>query len=161
MITRKKSSKDGKSVPQDWVEGVSQLLNETYETVCKKNQKYFDVYGRVYPQEFLVVVSFLSETDPNLLPVTLFLSCDEDQLKTKDKVKETQNNYIELIGLFFDEIFADPEWDQFEPNWQEVSHKHQNYFFKISRENIILTIKADELLGENFEDAELDDEELL
>ncbi len=161
MMTRRKSSKNGKSIPQDWVEGVSKLLNDTYKTTCKKTGRYFDVYGQIFPEELLLVVSYVSETDPNLAPITLFLSCEPEHLATKEKVKETQNSFIELAGLFFDEIFADADWDNFEPNWQEVTHKHQNYFYKLSRENIILTLKANELLGEDFEDEERSEDDLI
>lgn len=154
MLARKKTSKQGKNLPQDWQESLSRLLNETYKTECKQNGRYFDVYGQIYGEELLLVVSYLSEKDEYLSPVTLFLSCEPDQMANEEKVKETQNNFIELVGLFFDEIFADSEWDEFEPTWQEVTHKHQNYFYKLSRENINLTLEADKLLGPEFEDLE-------
>jgi hypothetical protein len=56
-----------------------------------------------------------------------------------------------VVGLFFDEIFSNEEWDEFEPNWQEVSYKHETYFFKLSRENINLTLEANRLLGPDFD----------
>lgn len=155
MLARKNTSrKNGKVIPLDWAEGLNRLLNETYSKECKQNGRYFDVYGQIFPEELLVVVSYLSEKDECLAPITLFLSCEPDQMATEEKVKETQQNYIELIGLFFDEIFAEEEWNEFEPNWQEVTQKHQNYFYKITRENINLSIEADKLLGEDFLDEE-------
>jgi hypothetical protein len=154
MLARKKTSKNGKPIPQDWSEGVARLLNETYKVECKQNGRYFDVYGQVFPEELLCVVSYLSEKDEYLAPVTLFLSCEPDQIQNENKVKETQKNFIDLAGLFFDEIFSSEEWDEFEPNWQEVTHKNQNYFYKISRENINATLEADKLLGPDFEDVE-------
>lgn len=157
MLARKKSSKSGTVLPTEWVESLNRLLNETYQSECKKNGRYFDVYGQVYPEELLLVVSYLSEKDEYLAPVTLFLSSEPDQIADEEKVKETQKNFIDIVGLFFDEIFADEEWDNFEPTWQEVTHKHQNYFYKLSRENINATLEANRLLGEGFEDIEFDD----
>lgn len=151
MLARKKSSKMGKTLPQDWLESLSRLLNETYKSECKLNGRYFDVYGQVYPEELLLVVSYLSEQDEYLAPVTLFLSSEPEQIQNEEKVKETQKNFIDLVGLFFDEIFADPDWNDFESNWQEVSHKNQNYFYKITRENINATLEANRLLGENLD----------
>ncbi len=90
--------------------------------------------------------------------MTLFLSSEPDQIAIEEKVKETQKNFIDLVGLFFDEIFADGEWNEFEANWQEVTHKNQNYFYKISRENISATLEANKLLGPDFEDIDLDEE---
>jgi hypothetical protein len=151
MLARKKTSKNGQIIPLDWSEGVARLLNETYKTECKQNGRYFDVYGQVYDGELLVVVSYLSENDEYLAPITLFLSCEPDQIRNEEKVKETQKNYIDVIGLFFDEIFSQDDWDDFEPVWQEVTHNHQNYYYKITRENINATIEANKLLGPEFE----------
>ena len=156
MLARKKTSQQGKPLPTEWLESLNRLLNETYKSECKQNGRYFDVYGQVYPEELLLTVSYLSEKDEYLSPITCFLSCEPDQMATAEKVKETQANFIDIVGLFFDEIFADEEWDEFEPNWQEVSHKNQNYFYKLSRENINLTLEADKLLGEEFQDLEED-----
>ena len=158
MLGRKKTSKAGKPLPLEWIEGLSRLLNETYKVECKQNGRYFDVFGKAYSEELLVIVSYLSEDDEYLAPISLFLSSDPDQITNEDKVKETQRNFIDIVGLFFDEIFADQEWDQFEPMWQEVSHKNQNYFYKISRENINATLEADRLLGDDFEDIEIEED---
>lgn len=158
MLARKKTSKTGKALPPDWIEGLSRLLNETYKVECKQNGRYFDVYGKAYQEELLIVVSYISEDDEYLAPIALFLSSDPDQIANEEKVKETQKNFIDIVGLFFDEIFADQEWDQFEPLWQEVSHKNQNYYYKISRENINATIEADQLLGDDFEDVEFEED---
>ena len=158
MLARNKKSKSGKVIPQDWSEGLSRLLNETYKSEAKEQGRYFDVYGQIYSEELLVVVSWLSEKDEYMAPTTLFLSCDPDQIDSEKKVKETQENFVALAGLFFDEIFADAEWNQFEPVWQEVTQNNQNYWYKITRENINATLEANKLLGEDF-DIEDDEEE--
>lgn len=157
MLARLKSSKNGKAIPQDWLEGLSRLLNETYATECKKNDRYFDVYGQIYTEELLLIVSWLSEKDAHAAPVACFLSCQPEQMNSESKVKATQQSFIDVVGLFFDEIFASEDWAEFEPVWQEVNYKQENYFFKVSRENINLTLEANKLLGEDF-DSEEDEE---
>lgn len=157
MLARNKSSKTGKVLPLDWSESLARLLNESYSSECKQNGRYFDVYGQIYSEELLLIISYLSEKDEYIAPITLFLSSDPDQIANEEKVKETQKNFIEVAGLFFDEIFSEENWDNFEPAWQEVTHKHQNYWYKITRENINATLEANKLLGEGFDD--LDDVE--
>lgn len=166
MLARKKSSKEGKPLPSEWQEGLARLLNETYKKECQKDNRYFDVYGQIYPEELLLIVSWLSEKEQGIAPVTCFLSCEPDQMATEEKVRKTQADFFDLAGLFFDDIFSKAEWNDdseeaslFEPNWQEVSHKNQNYFYKLSRENINLTLEADKLLGPDFEDVELEEDE--
>jgi hypothetical protein len=154
MLGRLKSSHKGETLPTDWQESLSRLLNETYQKTCEKDKCYFDVFGQIFSEELLLIVSYLSEENEAAAPVTLFLSCEQDQIKSEKIVKETQNNYLELTGLFFDEIFGAKEWNEFEPNWQEVEHNKQKYFYKISRENINLTIEANKLLGEEFSEEE-------
>jgi hypothetical protein len=159
MFARKASSKDGKSVPKDWIESFSRLLNESYKKQCEEHSRYFDVYGQIYQEELVIVVSWLPDQDISIAPITCFLSCGPDQIKNEKKVKETQSDFIDVVGLFFDEIFSSDEWSEFEPNWQELTYKQQNYFFKLSRENINLTLEADKLLGEEFLKELEDDEE--
>ena len=159
MLARKKSSKIGRILPADWAEGVARLLNETYQSECKQNGRYFDVFGQIYPEELLMVVSYLSEKDEYLAPITVFLSAGPEHIANTDKVIETQKNFIDVAGLFFDEIFAVDGWDNFEPNWQEVTHKNQTYFFKISRESLNATIEANKLLGDDFEDTEFEQDQ--
>jgi hypothetical protein len=161
LLGKNRSSKAGKNIPQDWTEGLAVLLNDTYKSQCKTDSRYFDVYGQIFSEELLVVVSYLFETNEADTPVALFLSCQTGQMDTPQKVKETQFAYTDLAGLFFDEIFSQDDWSNFEPAWQEVDYKGQKYFYKITRENINLTIEADRLLGEEFlaEEAIDDDEE--
>lgn len=159
MLARTKSSKIGKALPHEWAEGVARLMNETYKTECEKIGRYFDVYGQIYPEELLMIVSYLSEKDEFDAPITCFLSSGKEHLKDAQTVTETQKNFIDVVGLFFDEIFNSEDWNEFEPNWQEVTHKNQKYFFKISRENINATIEADKLLGPDFEDIEFDSDQ--
>jgi hypothetical protein len=151
MLGRKATSKNGTSIPTDWLESLARLLNEGYKNECKQHARYFDVYGQIYDEELLLVVSWLSEKDEYLAPITCFLSCEPTHIQNESKVKETQQNFIDVVGLLFDEIFSTEEWDEFEPNWQEVNYKHETYFFKLSRENINLTLEADRLLGPDFD----------
>jgi hypothetical protein len=156
MLARNRTSKIGKPIPTEWLESLNRLLNDTYKSECNQSSRYFDVFGEIYENELLVVISYLSEKDEYLSPITLFLSSGLDQIATETKIKETQKNFIDLAGLFFDEIFSSDDWDEFEPHWQEVTHHHQNYFYKITRENINMTIEANRLLGKEFLDEEED-----
>lgn len=158
MLARNKTSKNGKSIPQDWAEGVARLMNETYQSECKQNGRYFDVFGQIYPEELLTVISYLSEKDEFTAPITVFLSCGPAHIANVEKVKETQKNYIDIAGLLFDEIFSSDDWDEFEPVWQDISHNGQTYFYKITRENVNATLEANKLLGPEFDDFEEDED---
>ncbi len=159
ILGKNKSSKAGKNIPQDWTEGLAVLLNDTYKSQCKSDKRYFDVYGQIFQEELLVVVSYLFEANEADTPLALFLSCDASQMESTAKVKETQLAYTDLAGLFFDEIFSQDEFRDFEPAWQEVDYKGQKYSYKITRENINLSLEADKLLGDEFLAEEIFDDE--
>jgi hypothetical protein len=158
MLPRNKTSQNGKILPLDWSESLARLLNETYKLECKQHGRYFDVNGQIYSEELLLIVSYLSEKDEYMTPITLFLSSDPDQIASVDKVKETQKNFIDAAGLFFDEILSEEEWNNFEPAWQEVTHKNVTYWYKINRENINATLEANKLLGDDFDEYQEEDE---
>jgi hypothetical protein len=160
MLARLKTSIKGTNLPNDWREGFSLLLHDGYGKECDQQNRVFDVYGQIYSEEILIVVSCLSRTDASIAPIALFLSCDPEQMNNEQKVNEVQKNYIELAGLFFDQIFAISDWSEFEPSWQEVTHNNRTYYFKLSRENINLTLEANRLLGEEFQDVVLEDLEV-
>ncbi len=152
MLARKNKPTAGKVLPTEWLEAVARILNETFKRQCKDQGRYFDIYGQLFSDEMLVIASFLHEKDQEKLPITCFLSCDKDQIGTPKMVRDTQGDFLDLFGLFFDEIFAEDDWNQYEPLWQEVQYKTTTYFYKITRENIVLTLEANQLLGDFNED---------
>lgn len=148
MLARKHSSEDGTLLPREWTTQMGDLLNGTYAQECQKREGVFDVYGQAFTDELLVIVSFISVKNQAQAPVTCFLSSDAMSLTTPQELKKTQELFIEIAGQFFDEIFANDNWDEWEPHWQEVEYLGTTYHYKISRENIALTTEADKLLRE-------------
>ena len=120
------------------------LLNGTYATECRKSGRVFVVFGQTFEDELLVVVSFTGEK--SLSPITCFLSADAGHDTPTSELKKIQGVFIELAGQFFEEIFADDMWDEWEPHWQEVDYQKKAYWYKLSRENVALTLEADRLL---------------
>lgn len=134
--------------PKDWAEGLKQILLNIYGDKCLKNDKTFEVYGFSYPNEVLMIVSYVG-MDKFIAPVTLFISADLDE---KTKTDAIINDMFDSVGIFFDSYFASEEtedeiWDDYVLDWQETEFNKHNFFYKVTRENIGLTIEADLLLG--------------
>ncbi len=151
MFSRIKHAQPGKPLPSDWSDGLVMLLNDTYENERSSRTSIFDMYGQVYSEELLAIVSLVDEKDQNKLPIACFISCDAKEIATDKLVKETQKNYIDLFSLLFDEIFQNPDWNDYEIIWQEIKYKDKTYFYKITRENIAISIEASKLLGDDDE----------
>lgn len=134
--------------PKDWAEGLKQILLNIYGDKCLKQDKTFEVYGFSYPNEVLMIVSFVG-MDKFVSPVTLSLSADLDE---KTKTDAIINDMFDSVGVFFDSYFATEEredeiWDDYVLDWQETEFNKHQFFYKVTRENIGLSIEADLLLG--------------
>lgn len=136
--------------PKDWAESLKQILLNIYGDKCLKDDKTFEVYGFSYPNEVLMIVSYVG-LDKNILPLTLFVSSD---LTNETKTDEIQDDMFDFAGVFLDEYFAKTEhsdedeiFEEFVLDWDEVEFNKKNFFVKVSRENIALTMAADALLG--------------
>ena len=135
--------------PKDWSESLKQILLNIYGQQCLNNDYTFEVYGFSYPSEVLIIISYVG-LDKFSLPVTLFLSADLDEKTDSDAIV---NTLFDSAGMFFDNYFAnekseDEIFEDFILDWQDGEFNNTNLFYKVTRENIALTMQADLLLGE-------------
>lgn len=138
--------------PDEWTKELKQILLNTYGEKCIDNDATFEVYAFSYPTEALLIISY-APLDKNLSPVTIFLSSD---LNDKTNSKTITNDMFDASGIFFDQFFTqldslkdqDEIWDDYVFEWDEVDFTNSKFFYKISRENVGLTIQANILLGE-------------
>ena len=138
--------------PKDWAEGLKQVLLNIYGEHAIKDEKTFEVYGFSYPTEALLIISYVG-LDKFVTPITLFVSAD----LTKDAdPKKMINTMFDCAGVFFDSYFAglkDLEeageiFDDYTLDWDETDFHGQKIFYRVTRENVGLTIQANALLGE-------------
>lgn len=133
-------------LPLEWRQELKQSLLNVYGEHCLKNEKTFDVYAFTYPSELLIIASFvgLNQTE---IPVTLFLSAD---LNDKTEPRKLFNSLLDNIAVFFDQYFQNidnEEWDEFIYEWQEEVINRQTFYYKVTRENIALSLEAERLLN--------------
>ena len=140
--------------PKDWADGLKQILLNIYGEQCIKDDKTFEVYGFSYPNEVLLIISYAG-LDKFVAPVTLFLSSDLDSKTKSDKIMDTM---FDSAGVFFDSYFAasddednDEIWDDYVLDWQDAEFGSDKIFYKVTRENVGLSMQADLLLGDDFD----------
>lgn len=135
--------------PKDWADGLKQILLNIYGERCIKDEKTFEVFGFSYPNEVLLIISYVG-LDKFQTPVTLFLSSDLTLKTATDKIMDTM---FDSAGVFFDSYFAAEEnedeiWDDYVLDWQDAEFGSDKIFYKVTRENVMLTMEADLLLGD-------------
>ena len=137
------ASKTRKLLPQEWTDELASTLNEVYAERLKERESFFDVYGEIYDQEFVVIASMMHEKDNTVAPISIFVSHDivDDQKKYQKVLK----NLVDLIGAIVDDVITQ-EHCEYVANWTENKFKGDTFYYKITRENISLTLQAEAIL---------------
>jgi len=149
MFRRIESDAVGTQLPNEWANQFKQTLLKIYGDKCLKDDKTFEIYAFTYPEEVLLIVSYVS-FDKYTAPTTLFLSTD---LNNQSKPEKTLDALCDTVGVFFDHYFGsessnDEIFDEYIHEWSEEEISGYKIFYKINRENIALSIEASKLLGE-------------
>lgn len=139
--------------PKDWADGLKQILLNIYGERCIKDEKTFEIFGFSYPNEVLLIISYVG-LDKFETPVTLFLSSDLTLKTATDKIMDTM---FDSAGIFFDSYFATEEnedeiWDDYVLDWQDAEFGSDKIFYKVTRENVMLTMEANLILGDMDDD---------
>lgn len=134
-------------LPNEWTEELTRVLTEAYLERSEKDNKFFDVYGEIYEKEFVVIISYIHHEDQLMSPVSLFIS--HDVVEDSKKFKVVLKNLVDLSGLIFDDVFATEDWSDYVGTWTSNKYKNNEFFYKITRENISLTLQAEEFLSKD------------
>lgn len=144
MFGRFEESQDGTFMPAEWQENFIKVLTEVYAEKAQTDQRLFDVHGLIYEKEFVIIVSYMDQNDYLVAPISLFLS--HDIIDDEKKMKKALQNVADLTGEIFDDIFATEDWNDYNPNWTENQYKENTFYYKITRENVTLSLQAEEIL---------------
>lgn len=145
MLARKEQTKPGILLPDKWRDKVESVLYSVYQAQCDQIQKNFQVHGLTYPDELYLAVGILNPEKLEVAPVTYIASLDLEKDQDPEKFLDT---LIDSLGVFFDSYFKDIDWNDYVANWTEASYKDLKFFYKISRENVALSIQAEILLNQ-------------
>lgn len=134
-----------KELPADWCDALTNILNATYEERATKDNYFFDVIGKIFEKESILFVSYLDKADYSTAPTTLSISFDN--LNDSNALKKILDISVSLTSLIFDDIFSKEDWREYVLNWTENEIDGHKLYYKITRENMNLTLQAEELLS--------------
>lgn len=135
------------TLPANWRNDIEKLLNQLYKKEIEKMDKKFEVHGFLYPQEAVITATLVDNASDHTIPTSFHISIDidGDQKKSDEKFKLL----VDALGPFCDYYFSQPHEEVekvYQSRWQEETFKGKTLFYKISRENISLTLLANQLL---------------
>lgn len=148
MLSRKNFGSKSQNLTEDFMEDLQDLLDSTYKKELTDFAKKFHLYGKIYKDELLLICGLQDLKNPQSSCVSFFLSAD---IKTKKENKKTFSNFVNYIGHFYDSYFGQgPEkWNDYFDEWAPFTdEKSPSIFYKVTRENIMLTLEANKILNE-------------
>jgi len=146
MLIRKNKFQDAINNSENLETKVSELLTHVYKEEVESRKLYFRVFFLEYANEVVLIISLLAQKDPMKTPYSLFLAAD---IENPNQSEETKSKLLDIASLYIDQFFKKKEWDEYLDLWQENTDKKFKYFFKITRENLDISLEADRLLGES------------
>jgi hypothetical protein len=133
-----------KELPAEWTENLTRTLTDVYFQRSEKDNRFFNVYAEILEKEFVVIISYLHHNDQLVAPIALSIS--HDLVEDSKKFRVALDNLVNFSGVIFDDIFATEDWLDYVSAWTESKSKSSTFYYKISRENISLTLQAEEIL---------------
>jgi len=131
-------------LPNEWTEELVRTLSEAYYVQSEKDNSFFDVYGEITEKEFVVVASYLHHEDQMKAPISLFIS--HDVVDDSKAFKKVLKSLVDLTGEIFDDAFASDDGPDYVATWTGSKYKTCDFHYKITRENISLTVQAEAFL---------------
>ncbi len=136
-------------LPNEWTEDLTRTLTEAYYAQSEKDNRFFDVYGEISDKEFVVIVSYIHHADQMMSPISVFIS--HDIVEDSKQFKKVLKHLVDLTGEIFDDIFATENWCDYISTWTHNKYKTCDFHYKITRENVSITLQAEEFLRKNGE----------
>lgn len=143
MFSRLNPETSGTVIPAAIVQELEETLERTYREKMSDEQNFI-VYGELFPKEVLLAASLYYPNMGSKNPVTFAISAD--LTKENDFNEKMVHTLIDCVGVFFDQYFQTPDWNDYNPQWVEDEFNKQKFFYQISRENLYLFQETQKLL---------------
>lgn len=146
MFSRKSQIKSGKTLPTEWIQNIEKILAETYKKELTPFNKKIFIAGFSYSDEVWIAFSLISSKEElDTLPVSYVVSADLKEGTLPDKLIDS---IVDSSGVFFDSYFNSKDWSEYQSQWTEIAVKNQKIFYTVTRENIEISIKTEQLLNQ-------------
>ena len=147
MFARKITNARGRELQQEWIQQVQGVLDEAYDDLRQKEKRYIKAYGYIYEDEILLVICFRKGSEFEGSPISFFISVDYQRSQKDEKLLK---GLLDFSGKLIDDTLQrlNSVTDVYSAHWEEHEYNKQKYYFKVSRENVELSLKADLILKE-------------
>lgn len=145
-LTREEYSNPGIDLSEQLKMSILEIFNETYKNDLQKLDLEMGLFGFFYPKEFILITALGQHSKPEENRTNFFVSIPYSLDFKNKEMLETVKKAVEALGLCLDDYFAGPEWNDYFDYWQELEVSKTKVHIKSNRENIKLTLLADQIL---------------
>jgi hypothetical protein len=145
MLTRTTQDASGSELPADWLAEYQNIIDHTYSKLCEERSTQIEIFGRLFPNELLLGFSIRDSSGEKSAPYSLLLSYD---VEGPEQLKSIKKNSLDMAAHFLDLYFFQNE-KEYIPSWVPETFNKLKFYYKITREDFLLTLKADELLAQS------------
>tara|TARA_B100000886_G_scaffold258771_1_gene183708 strand:+ start:204 stop:650 length:447 start_codon:yes stop_codon:yes gene_type:complete len=148
MFSRKNGTTSS-TIPEQIIILINKIINDSFKTNFDSKNIYLETFGELYEDEILLIFSLLDKDDSNSNTISLFIS---DEIDPKTDLEKKVNELINASSEFFELLCSGTDEqlsEMYSPRWQKSTSGNEGFYFKISRENVRLTIEANKILGES------------
>lgn len=139
-----------KTFPAQWSENANLLINDHYSDFFQENDLLCETYAFQFSSESVVVFSLLpTGKDRSLSPISICISYDHQKDERPKDLSKKLDELVNLAGLVIEDYsktLENPEEGPYFAQWTKQDLKGHEFYVKVSREDISLTLQAEEIL---------------
>jgi hypothetical protein len=138
----------GTKFPKIWEEKVELSFQDTFNKDKDLTNAFYRAFGSINQNEILTAIGLtcLSGNDPLNFSIFVSKEVTEEQMNRPKDLSTLKNDMVDILGVLFNEVLKEKEDIPFSARWEQYTFKRQEYYYRISRENLELYLKAQELL---------------
>ncbi len=150
MFFRKYEEITGIELPKQWRQSISQSFGEYFKEKLDFSSASIQSFGFHHVDELVIIISYVPEEELKS-PISLFISKDlsEKEKNSEREFKKAKDSVLDIAGIIFKDISENQKDFEYLLRWTEYDFRKEKYHYKITRENISLSIKTEEILRES------------
>ncbi len=150
MFFRKYEEIMGIAFPMEWRQSVSQSFGQYFKDKLNFSAASIQSFGFHHIDELVIIISYVPEEELKS-PISLFISKDlsEKEKESEREFKKVKDSVLDVAGIILKDLSENFNDIEYLLRWTEYDFRKEKYFYKVTRENIDLSIKTEEILRES------------
>lgn len=146
MIFRKHEELIGESFPEKWSDNLNLNFSEYFSEKLKLSNTSFFSHGQLCADEIVMAMTVRDNANEKMATIILSRDLNKQEFEAPTKISKVKDQMVDILGVMVKEMLTDFEEISYGGRWNDYKYKKDNYFYKISREDISLLLETEKLL---------------